>query len=466
MKRREPLFPVLGQMLLDILAIGVAFYLAYRWRFAQDIAGRYLPLRPLTGAAILGLLLLPILVAFRSARLYDMHRAGSRVDEAFKVLSAFSVGTIVGVAFNTIVLGDRFVYSSLILAYGWALGLVLIVVARLFYSELLAGLRRRGYDRRRVLLVGAGEVGQAILKQIRHSPRLGYQVVGILDDGCPVGSEVVGMPVLAAPEGIGDVLCREAVDEVIVAMQAPYQRVLDIVSRCGDFPVEIKVYPDAFQIMTRNEVTIGDLNGLPLVRVHNPALSTWNRVIKRGVDIVFSSLVLILGAPLFLLLALLIRLESPGPALYIQERVGLDGRSFNCIKFRTMRVDAETRTGPVWSSPEDPRVTRLGAFLRRHSIDELPQFINALLGEMSIVGPRAERPVFVEQFRQTVPGYMRRHKEKVGITGWAQVNGLRGDTSIEERTAYDLYYVENWSLAFDIKIMMRTIWEMLRGSAQ
>ena len=191
-----------------------------------------------------------------------------------------------------------------------------------------------------------------------------------------------------------------------------------------------------------------------------------DRLVKRAVDIVFSGLVLILGAPMFLLLALLIRLESPGPVFYIQERVGLDGKSFNCVKFRTMHVDAETKTGPVWSSPEDPRLTRLGPFLRRHSLDELPQFINVLLGEMSIVGPRAERPVFVEQFRQTVPDYMRRHKEKVGITGWAQVNGLRGDTSIEERTAYDLYYVENWSLAFDIKIMVRTIWEMLRGSAE
>jgi exopolysaccharide biosynthesis polyprenyl glycosylphosphotransferase len=464
--RHGAIGPLLAQMLLDILAIGGAFYLAYRWRFDQDIAGRYVPPSILTGAAILGLLLLPILVAFRSARLYDMHRAGSRVDLAFKVLSAFSVGTIVGVAFNTIVLRDRFVYSSLILAYGWVLGLFLIMVERLLYSELLASLRARGYDQRHVLLVGAGEVGQAILRQIRHSPRLGYQIVGILDDKCPAGSEVIGARVLAAPEEIASVLCGEAVDEVIVAMQAPYQRVLDIVSRCGDFPVEIKVYPDAFQIMTRNEVTIGDLNGLPLVRVHNPALSTLNRVLKRAVDIVLSGLILTLGAPLFLLLALLIRLESSGPALYIQERVGLDGRPFNCIKFRTMHVDAETKTGPVWSSPEDPRVTRLGPFLRRHSLDELPQFINVLLGEMSIVGPRAERPIFVEQFRHTVPGYMRRHKEKVGITGWAQVNGLRGDTSIEERTAYDLYYVENWSLAFDIKIMVRTIWEMLRGASQ
>ena len=463
-KRRNPLLLVFGQVVLDVIVIAGAFYAAYRWRFAQDIMGRYVAPSLLTGAVMLGLVILPILVAFRSARLYDLHRAGSRVDQAFHVLSAFSVGTIIGVAFNTIVLRDRFVYSSLILAYGWALGIVGITVERLLYSELLAWLRKLGYDRRRVLVVGAGEVGQAILRQIIKSPRLGYRVVGVLDEKCPAGVEVAGARVLALPEEIGEVLSQEAVDEVIVAMQAPYQRVLDIVSRCSDFPVEIKVYPDAFQIMTRNEVTIGDLNGLPLVRVHNPSLSAFNRLVKRALDIVFSSLVLILGSPFLLLLALLIRLESPGPAIFIQERVGLDGRPFNCIKYRTMRVGAEARTGPVWSAPDDPRVTRLGAFLRRHSLDELPQFINVLLGEMSVVGPRAERPVFVEQFRQTVPGYMRRHKEKVGITGWAQVSGLRGDTSIEERTAYDLYYVENWSIAFDIKIMVRTVWEMLRGS--
>jgi exopolysaccharide biosynthesis polyprenyl glycosylphosphotransferase len=453
-----------GQVALDVLAIAAAFYVTYRWRFAQDIAGRYVPPSLLTGAAMLGLLLLPILVAFRSARLYDLHRAISWVDQAFKVLSAFSVGTIIGVALNTIVLRDRFLYSSLILAYGWGLGIVWITVERFLYRELLAWLRKWGYDRQRVLVVGAGEVGQGILKQIRKSPRLGYQVVGVLDDKSPVGSEVAGARVLATPEEIAGVLSQETVDEVIIAMQAPYQRVLDIVSRCSDFPVEVKVYPDAFQIMTRNEVTIGDLNGLPLVRVHNPSLSAFNRIVKRAVDVVFSSIVLILGAPSLLLLALWIRLESPGPALYVQERVGLDGKPFYCIKFRTMRVGAEARTGPVWSSPDDPRVTRLGAFLRRHSLDELPQFINVLLGEMSVVGPRAERPMFVEQFSQIVPGYMRRHKEKVGITGWAQVNGQRGDTSIEERTAYDLYYVENWSIAFDIRIMVRTVWEMLRGT--
>lgn len=466
MERLRQVLLVIVQVFLDVVAVAVSFVLVYRWRFSTDIAGRYLPPAPATAVAMLALLVLPILIAFRSTRLYRMRRAGSPVDQAFKIFSALSVGTMIGIALNTVLLRDRFVYSPLILAYGWLLSILLVNLERFAFDLFLAWLRRKGYDPRRILLVGAGEVGQMILGQIRRSPSLGYQVVGFLDDERKAGEEISGVPVLGRTEEIAQVLARERVDEVLVAMQAPYQRVLDIVSRCADFPVEIKVYPDAFQIITRNEVTLSDLNGLPLASVRNPALAGFNRVLKRAMDIVVSTVVLLLTAPFLLLIALLIKLESPGPALYIQERVGLDGKPFYVIKFRTMTVGAEEQTGPVWAAPNDPRVTRLGAFLRRHSIDEIPQFINVLLGEMSVVGPRPERPCFVEQFSQMVPGYMRRHREKAGITGWAQVNGLRGDTSIEERTNYDLYYVENWSIGFDLRIMLRTIIEMLRGSAR
>ncbi|MBN1483208.1 MAG: undecaprenyl-phosphate glucose phosphotransferase [Chloroflexia bacterium] len=461
-KSQRQLLLVIGQILLDLLSVAAAFSLVYRWRFEQDIADRYVPPSPQTGTIMLALLLLPVLIAFQSAQLYNLRRAGSPVDQSFKVFRAISVGTMIGVALNTIVLRERFVYSALIVAYGWLFSIVLVVIVRFLYGQALAWLRQRGYDQQYVLIVGAGEVGQMILEQIELSPRLGYQVVGFLDENGDIQAQ---RPILAAPEEIATVLAQQHVDEVIVAMQAPYQRVLDIVSLCGNFPVEIKVYPDAFQIITRNEVTIGDLNGLPLAAVRNPALGGFHRVLKRAMDICISSLVLVLAAPLLLLIALLIKLQSPGPALYIQERVGLDGKPFYMIKFRTMAMDAEKRTGPVWAAPADPRVTPLGRFLRRYSLDELPQFINVLLGDMSVVGPRAERPCFVEQFSQMVPGYMQRHKERAGITGWAQIHGLRGDTSIEERTKYDLYYVENWSIAFDLKIMVRTVFEVLSGSS-
>ena len=200
-----------------------------------------------------------------------------------------------------------------------------------------------------------------------------------------------------------------------------------------------------------------------MLAVRDVALRCWKLSVKRAMDIAVSGLGLVILSPVLLLVALLVKLGSKGPVLYTQVRVGLDGRPFEMIKFRSMRVDAEAASGPVWASEDDPRRTRLGTFMRKTSIDELPQLVNVLVGDMSLVGPRPERPVFVDQFRQVVPRYMERHKEKAGMTGWAQVNGLRGDTSIIERTKYDLYYIENWSLLFDLKIIVRTFMNALRG---
>jgi exopolysaccharide biosynthesis polyprenyl glycosylphosphotransferase len=206
-----------------------------------------------------------------------------------------------------------------------------------------------------------------------------------------------------------------------------------------------------------SEVSIGELGGLPLLTIRDIALRGWKLTLKRAVDLIGSAVGLVVLSPLLMLVALLVKLDSPGPVFYAQERMGLDARPFWMLKFRSMWKDAEAKTGPVWATKDDPRRTKIGAFIRRFSIDELPQFINVLLGEMSLVGPRPERPVFVEQFRQSIPRYMDRHREKAGLTGWAQVNGLRGDTSIAERTKYDLWYTENWSLLLDFKIILRTI---------
>jgi exopolysaccharide biosynthesis polyprenyl glycosylphosphotransferase len=214
--------------------------------------------------------------------------------------------------------------------------------------------------------------------------------------------------------------------------------------------------------MIEPEVNLGLLGGIPMYNVRDVALRGWNRVLKRAFDMVFSAAVLVVCSPLLLLIALIVKLDSPGPVFFIQERVGLDGKIIHVIKFRTMRTDV---SGPGWTVEGDPRRTRSGKWLRRFSLDELPQFINVLLGEMSVVGPRPEQLYFVQQFSLTIPRYMRRHREKAGITGWAQVNGLRGDTSIEERTRYDLDYVERWSLLFDLKIIARTVVQLLRGSA-
>jgi Undecaprenyl-phosphate glucose phosphotransferase len=242
--------------------------------------------------------------------------------------------------------------------------------------------------------------------------------------------------------------------------EASHQEILKIASKCDRGRVTVKVFPDVFQIMA-TEVSIGDLGGLPLLTMRDVALRGWRLTVKRVIDLVGSAVALVMLSPLMMFIAVLIKLDSEGPVFYSQERMGLDGKRFMMLKFRSMRTDAEDETGPVWAMPNDSRRTRLGVTIRRFSADELPQFINVLLGNMSLVGPRPERPIFVEQFKQSIPRYMDRHREKAGITGWAQVNGLRGDTSIIERTKYDLWYIENWSVALDLRILARTVLNIL-----
>jgi len=210
-------------------------------------------------------------------------------------------------------------------------------------------------------------------------------------------------------------------------------------------------------------VQIKHIGGIPFLGIKSPALSTWNSIIKRTFDLLFASCILILTSPLYLIIVILIKIDSKGSVFYHQERIGLDGEVFRVIKFRSMRIDAEHTSGPVWSKKNDSRATRIGKFLRRLSLDELPQLINVIKGDMSVVGPRPERPHFVEQFKRQIPRYLERHRVRTGMTGWAQVNGLRGNASITERTKYDIYYIENWSLIFDLKIILKTIHTVLFG---
>jgi Undecaprenyl-phosphate glucose phosphotransferase len=313
----------------------------------------------------------------------------------------------------------------------------------------------------RLLLAGTGETTARILRRVTESPELGYRIVGVLEDDLTDSREprlTEHMPVVGKISQLREKILALEVDEVIVAIgRASQNFLLELVDRCEDLPVSVKIYPDAFQLITSSEGAIADLTGLPLVSVKDSSLRGINRAVKRVVDVVISGLVLILSSPLLLLQALLIKITDPsGPVLYFPDRVGLDGRPFTFIKFRSMKATSE-ETGPGWTVKNDPRRTRLGTFMRRYSLDELPQFINVLMGDMSIVGPRPEQIHKVEEFSQKYPRYSRRHKEKAGITGWAQVNGLRGDTSIEERIRYDLYYVENWSVLFDLKIMLKTL---------
>jgi exopolysaccharide biosynthesis polyprenyl glycosylphosphotransferase len=460
-RRRWPALVVgAGQLLLDLALIGLAFLLAYHLDASLTNSG-FIPPSGQTYLVMLVVLEVMVLVSFNVAGLYTLKRGVGRVDEFAKICSALSVGVVLGLAANSFLLSSRFVYSRQLLLSGWAFAIMFVAVGRVIYSGMIGSLRRRGVNAERAVIVGTGMPARTVLETVRRSPHLGYHVVGFIADELgttPTDQTVLGLPILGTTDCLPAILRKERVDEVLIALAGASQaRLVSLVDRCADDPVSITVYPDTFQLITNNELSIGDLGGLPMVQVRMIALRGWNRILKRGLDIVVALTILIALAPLFVLLAMLVKLTSPGPAFLVQERVGRDGRPFWCLKFRTMRQDAEKESGPVWTKPNDPRRTKLGTFMRRFSLDEFPQFINVLLGEMSVVGPRPERPYFVDQFTQSIPRYARRHREKAGLTGWAQVNGLRGDTSIEERTRYDLYYVENWSLFFDLKIIAKTI---------
>jgi exopolysaccharide biosynthesis polyprenyl glycosylphosphotransferase len=444
---------------VDAAMVAVALAVAYWVRFGTTLLpepeeahpwDRYLPLLAVQAA---------VMVAVLATRgLYHIRRNASRVDELQRLATGVAVGAVVTVGIVAFTERD-FPYSRGVLALSWLLAVPALLLGRLLQFWLQGRLRRLGVGAERVLLVGSGEVAQAVLAKISHAPDWGYQVVGFVADwSSPRATQLEGVPSLGNLDHIDEVVHRHRVTEIIIAdPELTHQQVLDIVRRIDTREVSIQVFPDMFQLLS-SQVTISDLHGLPLLSIHDATLRGWRATVKRVVDVVVSALVLVLISPFLLLVALLIKVTSPGgPVFYVQERVGLDGRPFWVIKFRSMRVDAEHASGPVWATRSDPRTTLLGRWLRRFSIDELPQFINVLLGDMSVVGPRPERPHFVHQFSQRIPNYWDRHREKAGLTGWAQVNGLRGDTSIEERTAYDLWYVENWNLWLDFKIMLRTI---------
>jgi exopolysaccharide biosynthesis polyprenyl glycosylphosphotransferase len=443
------------------LAITVAFSLAYQIR-------RYIPpdpeyLQPFPSyIPLLIVQIFSILSVFFFYRLYHLGRAVSKVDQFYSIFGGTSIGTMMAIAIASFVFKDslfEFDYPRAMVIYAWVLDILFVNLGRLFHRWFRATIQERGWGRDRVLIVGTGPVAQMVLQKIQWSPFLGYQIVGLINGN---GGEVEGanVPVLGTPEEIPDLITQYAIDEVIIALpEVDHQELLRIISLCERNRVAIKVYPDLFQIMA-STMSIDDLGGLPLISIQDTALRGYNLTLKRAVDLVGSAIGLIIVSPLMLLISLLIKLESPGPVFYVQERMGLDAKPFDLIKFRSMRQDAE-RDGPGWTTEDDPRKTRIGNILRRTNIDELPQFINVLIGEMSLVGPRPERPVWVEQFKQSIPRYTERHREKAGMTGWAQINGLRGDTSIWERTKYDLWYIENWSIWLDIKILIRTVLQAL-----
>ena len=455
----------------DALLGVCAFILAYAIRFNTDLIpitkgippfGNYLTVLPFVAA------LVPF--GFHLQGLYRLRRGRSRVDDFFAVF----VGSILAVMFGIIAtLYTQTYFAPNLRATGalevsqlvWAIFLVLNVLftfsSREVVRELLERRWRAGVGLKRILIAGSGDLGRIIADKILEHRELGYQIVGFVDDratGDHLGYR--GLPLLGTLDEAHEITAREEIDHLYVALPPEqHLRMLELLESTSREMVDVKVVPDLLQVIALR-ARLEDLDGVPIINVNDVSLQGFNTALKRAIDIAISGLALVAMAVPLALLALLVKLTSPGSVFYRQERMGLDGKAFTIVKFRSMYQDAERHTGPVWTVPDDPRVTPFGRFLRRSNFDELPQLWNVLRGDMSIVGPRPERPHFVAQFKHKIPQYMLRHKVKSGLTGWAQVHGWRGNTPLEKRIEYDLYYIENWSVRLDLKIMWLTL---LRG---
>lgn len=401
--------------------------------------------------------------AMRHLHLYRRPQIGRFGDKIPRLVRAVLMDTVISLVLVTLLrnrLFDEF-SSGVILLFAPCAILLILLERRLLFGLEIRQCRRRQSDRK-MLVVGTDSIAARIVNTYQRDPRLRIETAGLFRTAsdAPVDEELAGIPVLgteadleAALDRIPDVRFLVVADSANIARD----RLADIVRLCERHLVRFALVPDLFRVMT-STVDVETVGEIPLLGLGRwPLENAWNRAAKRLEDIAGAIVGLIVSAPIVLVFALLHKRESPGPAFYAQERCGYRGRPFTIYKLRTMRTDAEDESGPVFAQPDDPRRTRLGSWMREHNIDELPQFWNVLKGDMSLVGPRPERPMFVERFADEINHYMSRHVCRPGITGWAQVNGYRGDTSIKGRLRCDLYYLENWSLALDLKILVRTL---------
>ena len=407
-------------------------------------------------------------LAFQLQGLYRLRRGRSRVDDFFAVFVGSTLAVVFGIvttlyvqtywANDTVRDAGALEVSRVVWAIFLVLNTALTFGLRELVRELLQRRWRAGIGLKRILIAGSGELGRLVADKILEHRELGYQLVGFIDEraaGDHLGYR--GLPLLGTIEEAAEISQREAIDHLYVALP-PEQHFLmiQLIENTSREMVDVKVVPDLLQVIALR-ARLEDLDGVPVINVNDVPLQGFNAIVKRGIDVAISSVALLVFAIPLAIVALLVKATSRGPVLYRQERMGLDGKPFTIVKFRSMSDDAEKETGPIWAEHNDPRVTPFGRFLRRSNFDELPQLWNVLRGDMSIVGPRPERPHFVAQFKHKIPQYMLRHKVKAGLTGWAQVNGWRGNTPLEKRIEYDLYYIENWSVRLDLKIMWLTI---------
>lgn len=443
---------------VDASVIGIAWIASYWLRF-------YVPLIEVTKgfpeferyAALTPFLMLLWLMVFSGLKVYRSRRLLRRTDEAHLILKAHLVAIILFITLTY--LFSEYKYSRGVILYFGLMGGVLLISFRLLLRNALRKLRAKGFNLRYVLVVGEGPMVEHMVARLNRFPELGLRVVGFVSHPRSTVQALGGPKRLGSYQDIPELLKKYSIDQLIIALsKKQYEDLDDVLARIKDETVSIRLIPDLHEYITLG-CEVEEFDGIPIVNLNDSPLDGWGAIVKRVTDFILALLALILLSPVLLLIALAVKVSSPGPVLFKQERMGLDGKTFNMLKFRSMRADAEKDTGAVWAQPNDQRRTWLGSFLRSTSLDELPQFWNVLIGDMSLVGPRPERPVFVSKFKNEIPHYMLRHKVKAGITGWAQVNGWRGNTSLDRRIEFDLYYIQHWSYGLDWKILFMTLWK-------
>ncbi len=442
-------------MLIVILSYILAWYLKFKSIFFEGIESKL----SFTDYMLALVWIVPLFLLLYSAfSLYSPKRVMGRRVEISKIVQANSLSVLLILTVLFITKQEHFSRQMTFIFY--VVNIFFGVVVRLGIHTILRVMRRKGFNQKHILLIGYSQTAKGYIDRIRANPQWGYTIVGILDDNIVSGKEYRGVKILGRIANLEVILPENRLDEIAITLGLnEYNKLEHIVAECEKSGVHTKFIPDYMKIIPTKPYT-EDLMGLPVINIrYVPLSNTFNSFVKRCIDIFGSLVGIILFSPVMLIVAILVKVTSKGPLIYKQHRVGLHNKPFKMYKFRSMVVQKEKDEKKCWTTKGDARVTPVGKFIRKTSIDELPQFFNILKGDMSLIGPRPERPFFVEKFKEEIPRYMVKHQVRPGLTGWAQVNGYRGDTSIMKRIEYDLYYIENWTIGFDIKILFLTFFK-------
>ncbi len=444
-------------VIADAAITAVSFMIAYYFKFYVLNNGPGVGVLPVGDYFMLLFFIVPIyMFLYHSCSVYAPKRTVRRRFEVYGIVKANTIG-IVALIIVLYMIIREINFSRSVMVYFYVVNVTATSFFRLNLRKGLCSIRRRGYNLKHILLVGYSRAAEEYIDRLNDNPQWGYVVCGILDDHIPGGTLYKGVKVLGRLGNLEVILPENKLDEIAITLPLKdYDYLESVVSICEKSGVHTKFIPDYNSLIPSRPYT-EDLMGLPVVNIrYVPLTNTGNILVKRMMDVAGALVGIVLTSPVMLLSALLVKLTSPGPVIFRQERVGLHNKPFYMYKFRSMELQAPGEEKKAWTVRNDPRVTPVGRVLRRTSLDELPQLFNILRGDMSLVGPRPERPLYVEKFKEEIPRYMVKHQVRPGLTGWAQVNGLRGDTSIRKRVEYDIYYIENWTVWFDFKIILMT----------